>query len=212
MNRSNDAAGAQVDKPAILLHKPRLSGAVSWSVAAIVLIALGLSLYVLSEKPDIRFVRTSKLIAAYQGTKEAEARYNGKQGQWKAEVDTLQADFTHTLNSFNAEYASLSSKERTERERLLRLQDKNVQRHTADMAKRAEEERRRMMEGVLNQINSRVQEYGRLHGIDAILGTTSDGSVLYGAAAIDVTNDLIEYLNQTYGTPTPTARNENPSQ
>ena len=55
-----------------------------------------------------------------------------------------------------------------------------------------------MMEGVLNQVNSFVQDYGRKKGYDVIFGTTLSGNILYGKEVIDITNEVVEGLNQTY--------------
>ncbi len=43
-----------------------------------------------------------------------------------------------------------------------------------------------------------TQEYGKEHGFDLILATTQSGNILYGAEAIDLTNELLVVINKRY--------------
>lgn len=47
-------------------------------------------------------------------------------------------------------------------------------------------------------INQLIEQYSVENGYDLILGTTDDGSILYGAEAVDITDDLLQYINQGY--------------
>ena len=60
-----------------------------------------------------------------------------------------------------------------------------------------------MTQGVLSQINSLAQQYGKEHGFDLILSTTQSGSILYGDDAIDLTKDLLATLNRNYNPSAP---------
>ena len=50
----------------------------------------------------------------------------------------------------------------------------------------------------MSQINSFVKQYAEQEGYDIILGTTQSGSLLYANNALDITEEIVEALNQYY--------------
>ncbi len=51
-------------------------------------------------------------------------------------------------------------------------------------------------EEVWNEINSKVNEYGKLKGYKFILGATGDGAIMYADDAEDITKEVIQFINQ----------------
>ena len=80
------------------------------------------------------------------------------------------------------------------------LRNRQIQLNTYSNAvsQNARMEEEKMLEGVLNQVNSFVRKYGEENGFAMVYGTTSDGNILYGEAELDITDDLLTKLNHEY--------------
>ena len=53
-------------------------------------------------------------------------------------------------------------------------------------------------EKVINQLNAYIKEYGKSNGYDLLVGADKKGSILYGNEEMDVTEEVIEYVNNRY--------------
>ena len=51
---------------------------------------------------------------------------------------------------------------------------------------------------IWNQLNSYVQEYGKANSYDFIQGATGSGSMMYAREDLDITDEIIEYVNKKY--------------
>lgn len=158
----------------------------------------GIALLRTSAHTRLGYVRSGEILSRYLGMKEAQNIFESKKQQWQADIDTLQADYRKALQSYNVEFASYSDDERTKREEFLQKQEENLRRYSYTIADKSKDEEEKIMQGVLNQINTAAQEYGKEKGFDLIFGTTGSGSLLYGDEAIDITDELLVRLNKSY--------------
>lgn len=53
-----------------------------------------------------------------------------------------------------------------------------------------------IMQPVYSQINVYIREYGAVHDYSIIHGALSSGNILHGSEAVDLTDELIEYINE----------------
>lgn len=156
------------------------------------------TIFLTDRSPKIRYVRSYELVYGYLGMQEAQRELEEKSRVWKANIDTLQQDYRLSLGNYTANAASLSANEKTEQEKLLMQQQQNLLSYSQAMDAKAKEEDEKVTEGVLNQINSFVMEYGKENGYEIILGTTLSGSLLYGDETIDITEEVLDALNRNY--------------
>jgi len=156
------------------------------------------SAFLYSRQQRIGFVRSSELVDGYLGMKEARNQYQNKSQKWQANVDTLEQDFKKTLHHFQYETSGLSVAERRKKEETLKQMQENLFQYTSSVRENARTEDEKLTQGVLNQINSFVQEYGKSQGFDVILGTTLSGSLLYGEEQLDITDQVLTALNRNY--------------
>lgn len=172
-------------------------------VAATILLifaAVGISVgvMVLFLQPKIGYVHSQELIYSYEGTKEAMTRFNNQKQQWQANIDTLKFDLQRAVTRYNQEYSTLTARQRREQEELLSKQDRQLQSYSSaieDKVRQADDE---MMQEVLDQVNVYIEEYSKEHNYDLILGTTAEGSVLYGKQDMDITQEVLNGLNEKY--------------
>ena len=151
----------------------------------------------------IGYVRTTELVYGFAGMKEAHDIYEKKRQGWQSLLDSLGADYQRSVSAYNAERVSVTASGRQERESFLQKQHESLEGQRSELEARIRDEDQRMTQGVLSQINSLAQQYGKEHGFDLILSTTQSGSILYGDDAIDLTKDLLATLNRNYNPSAP---------
>jgi outer membrane protein len=146
----------------------------------------------------IAYIRSSELIYKYTGMIEAHQLYEAKATSWKANVDTLQAKFQRDVDQYNREISKLNYKERQSREESLKKEQNNLVNYSKAIEQKAKEEEEKITQGVLNQVNSFIESYGKEHGYDIILGTTLSGNLLYGNKKLDITDKVLKAINENY--------------
>ena len=169
-----------------------------YAVITLVAVNIGITLWFSQSSPKIAYVRSHDLVYGYAGMKETQNQFQSKAEQWQANIDTLQSDYSRSLSKFMEESSKLELVEKKKYEDLLKGQQNNLVQYSKAISEKAQDEENQMLEGVLNQVNSFVQDYGKEHGYDMIFGTTLSGSVLYGQDAIDITDEVLAELNKTY--------------
>lgn len=151
--------------------------------------AFSVSVYMLVNKPTIAYVRSHDLVYEYEGMKEAQIKYQQQIQTWQANIDTLQSDYKRSIASID---------KTKDAEFLLQQQKIHLEQYTRAVQSKAKEEDEKITQSVLNQINTFVEEYGKAHNYDIILGTTASGSILYGIEAMDITKEVLQALNKHY--------------
>ncbi len=150
------------------------------------------------ESTKIAYVHSQELIYDYEGTKEAMAEFNKEKLKWQANIDTLNSSFGYAVDNYKNEFSNLSTKERDEIEKKLSSQEYQLKGYREAIAKKVSEQDKILLEGVVNQINSFVESYGKENGYEIILGTNQTGNILYAEQTLDITKEIIEAMNKNY--------------
>jgi outer membrane protein len=151
-----------------------------------------------TSKKTLAYVRSQDLVYAFDGMKEMQLKFQEKSKMWEADIDTLKSEYQRSLGQYKEVVNQLSAEEKAVRENLLYTQKNNLIQYSERISLQSKEEEDQMLEGVLNQVNSFVEEYGKEHNYSLILGTTLSGSILYGEEGIDITQELITEINNNY--------------
>lgn len=148
--------------------------------------------------PKIGYVKSAELVEKYQGMKDAKASYKQKLESWQSNIDTLENDYKRARINYESKKPSLKPAERAERELTLQKQENSIRNYLGALEEKAKEEDLKMTQAVITQINQYIETYGKENGYTIILGTNTSGSLLYGADHIDLTQELIQKLNENY--------------
>ena len=158
----------------------------SFVVLAIALLAM-LQYWLLSHfTPKIAYVRSDKLLTEYIGMKEAKDIFNQKQMQWQANIDSLKGDIS--------QYKSFT---KPSKDRIMQM-EQNLALYTQQVNALVVEEDRKATEAVYSQINAFIEEYGKKNRYSIILGSGTSNTLLYGDNAMDITDELLQALNENY--------------
>ncbi len=130
--------------------------------------------------------------------KEAQQRFDQRKEGLQSNIDSLRISYEKLLSQYQSDLTKLSTKEKQTRLNLLQHQRKNIVSYSNNLNKVVKEEEEKMLQGVLNQVNSYAHQYAEDNGYKLVLGTTLSGSILYGEPAIDITKPLLEIMNEAY--------------
>lgn len=148
--------------------------------------------------PKIAYVQSQELIYGYEGTKSVMSGLETKRQQWQSNIDTLSFDFQKALSRFEQELPTLSDQEAEQRRQALTAQQQSSMQYAQSIEEKVTREEAELMEGVLNQVNALAMAWGKKNGYTVIFGTTTSGNILYGEQGINITDDLLSYMNSSY--------------
>lgn len=165
----------------------------------ILLLALSCAtFYLYKSRPQIAFVQSLELVYGYNGMKDAHNKYKRQLSTWQANIDTLAHRYEVYKKELEQAAHKLSKTEKESRERLLARLKQDLQNYTTVIEEQSREEEKKLTQAVLNQVNSSVQQYAKEKGYDLVFGAEGTGTILYGARALDITEEVLTVLNQQY--------------
>lgn len=187
MNQKNTKSkGSNLVKISLLLSALSLFG------------ILALLAFQFSSEPKMAYIQSDILLDKYKGMVEAREGFKVKADSWQANIDTLKVEFETSMKAFEKELASLNKAERAKKEQALRKKQEDLMRYTDAISKQAEQEDQKITQGVLTQVNSFIEVYGKNEGYDVIFGANGSGNIVYGTETIDITNEVLMALNKDY--------------
>lgn len=167
-------------------------------IIVLVIISLSISIWNALEKPKIGFVRSLDLIEKYKGMEDGRLLYQKKHDSWQLNIDSLKNAVQLKINIYQESSVSMSENEKTLNEQIIRGMQQTLYEYSKEVEEKAQIEDQRITQGVLNQINSYIEDYGKENGYTVIFGTTMDGTLLYGESMIDITEVILKELNKNY--------------
>ena len=171
---------------------------------ALVIVAVlisGIALYQSNHTLRVAYIRSADMVYSYDGMKEAQKKYQEKMQLWQSNVDTLKLELQRNFNKYTNELNKLSAKNKLESQELLSKQQKNYTEYAQAIKEKSKIEEQKMTEGVLNQVNSFIEEYSKKQGFDLVIGTTNSGNLLYAKQYMDITENVLKALNENYHSP-----------
>lgn len=152
------------------------------NIVLFLLLAGGISFFILENNRKIVFVDNVRLFDGFNMTKELKKRGEQEFNSRKKVLDSLYA-------ALQQEGASEMQKEAITRDLIAKKQDFeafNQQFATEESAK------------IWSRINGYTADFSKENNFDIILGSENKRSVLYAKETVDITNELITYINKKY--------------
>lgn len=163
---------------------------ITLSLLALILSSIAIAMPFLKTK-DIVYVDTNLLYEKFEGKIELEKEFSLYVNKQTTILDSLELN----IKGLYDEYQIKPSKEL---EKSIILKEKNYDRLHQEFSKVSQEQREKYMKELWTQINQYVKEYGDKNKYTVILGANGTGSLMYSKKEIDITEELIEYINIKY--------------
>ncbi len=135
-------------------------------------------------KPEVVFVRTNDVMARYKGTIQAHDSFQKDTAAWAEESKQLEDKLKALGKTAKPTDSKALEQAREMANRLKSLRDKGAQ-HDQEL-----------MTPVLAEVNSGIKKFAKKHGYKLVVGTLQGGVILHGDENLDVTDALLQDLNQ----------------
>lgn len=146
----------------------------------------------------VAYVDVEKIMSEYEGAKEMEVELKGKQETVKLQLDSLAQSFQQKVMQYQQKAPRMSASKRTQEEQLLLQEQQAIQARQQQASQQLQNENFDGIEVLTKKVDSFVEVYAKQKGYNMILGTQGNGTVMYGDAKMDVTEDVLKTLNDSY--------------
>jgi len=146
----------------------------------------------------IAYIDVQDLMKEYEGTKALEESLKAKQEKMAKELDSLGAPFQQKVQAYYQAAQKMSAAKRAETEQALQQEQQILQAREQQASQELQNENMAKSEVIMKKIDSLVADYAKTNKFDLILGTSGNGTVMYGSDALNVTSSILEVLNNDF--------------
>lgn len=158
---------------------------------AFVVSIIVVGVYHLAKNDKVAYVRTGIVLQNFKGIKEAEKQVNKELLVVQTNIDTLRKRYEY----LSYQYVNKGRGDKALETRLSKAQN-DYQQYREKAAEQMEQRKNDLIGKEIAKINQLVEMYGKRHGYKLILGSTTEGNLLYGNPADDITDLIIEFINK----------------
>lgn len=142
----------------------------------------------------LAYIKTGVLLNDYKGMKMANEQFNKEVQAVQANIDTLKRRY----EQLKMKESNITPDEKTNWTKQLAIAEYEYNNYRATAQKQMEERKMKLRTEVVNHISSFIYDYGKEHNYTIILGSTDQGSILYGQEQKDLTDIILKELNENY--------------
>lgn len=143
-------------------------------------------------------IDSQKVLEDYKGFKEAKDVYELKVKEMKDSFNKQRSIFESKGKEFEILMPKLNEEEKSNKKiELARLREELLKSGTA-IENQSSEIEDKLMKGISNKVNDFVKRFGEREGYEVILGANGQGNVIYVDGQKDITQLVINKLNQEY--------------
>jgi outer membrane protein len=158
-----------------------------------------LFLFASCSQNKIAYVDVEEVLKEYEGSKQAEAEMKAQSDKMAIELEELALPFQQKVQEYQQNSDNLSESEKKVIEQELMQEQQIIQRRQQMAQQQVQEEGQKKVDIINDEIESFLDEYAQTNGYSFILGTSDQTkTVLYGDKTLNITDDIIEGLNEGY--------------
>jgi len=146
----------------------------------------------------IAYINVEDLMKEYEGTKALEETLKEKQDAMAKELDSLSAPFQTKVQEYYQNAQKMSAQKRAETEQGLQQEQQMLQLKQQQASQSLQQENQVLSEAITKKVDSFVTDYAKLKGFNLVLGTSGNGTVMYGDETLNITNDILVILNEDF--------------
>ena len=151
-----------------------------------------------ADTDKIAYVESGKLLDGYKGMQDARKSFEAKARVWEAQNQKLVQSFQTAVQQYQKQGESMTNEQRAATEQKLGAQQQQVAQSQQKLQQQAQQEEAKMTENVLGRLNKQLEKYGKANGYRLILIAAPSGTIAYGRKDLDITPQVLKYLNAEY--------------
>lgn len=159
-------------------------------------ISAGLHAWGLRPERKVAYIRSRDVVYGYFGMKEAMGSLEEVRRLKQYRLDSLRNVFEQEVSRAADESTRNSPLERTLNDQRIAAKHGLLKRQEQEHANSIATEEAALLKGVLAQVNTHARTFAEMNGYQIVLGTTDAGSLMYGEEGLDVTDELIGFMNE----------------
>ena len=144
------------------------------------------------------FVDNSVLINDYQEKKDIEAKLKTKITAYEKRRDSLSQAFQLDVKAAEVKARSMSQANLQKLQQEFQQKEQVISQQLQFEQQQIAQESQSKNDSLIKKVRDFVKEYGKTNGYSFILGSNEAGSVMYGTEASDLTQTVLEALNEAY--------------
>ena len=146
----------------------------------------------------IAYINVEDLMKDYDGTKALEETLKEKQEVMAKELDSISAPFQAKVQEYYQSAQKMSVSKRAETEQALQQEQQILQGRQQQASQALQQENQMLSEAITKKVDSFVSVYSKANGLNLVLGTSGNGTVMYGDDDLNVTSAILELLNKDF--------------
>ena len=146
----------------------------------------------------IAYIESNTMLEGYQGMKDARKAFEGKARGWEKQNQQMLGGFKAAVEAYQKQAPTLTDQQRAATEQKLQAQQQQVGQQQQQLQAQAQQEEGKLTQKVLESVNKKVEAYGKAHGYKLILIASPSGGIAYGEKNLDITTQVLKYLNAEY--------------
>jgi len=146
----------------------------------------------------IGFVDNSALMESYQERKDVESRYQEKSETYAKKRDSISQAFQLEAQALQNKTTAMSEKRAQEEYALLQQKGQFIGQQLQQEEQQLQLQGQAEIDSLVSKVKKEIDAYGKANGYTYILGKGDGGSVLYGSEANDLTQEILQILNDKY--------------
>ncbi len=150
------------------------------------------------QQNKIGFVDNIKVMDAYQEKQDVEAKFKTKAEALNKKRDSISQAFQIEVQAFQARAQRMAQQKAQEEYGVIQQRGQFMGQQLQQEEQQLQAAGQVEMDSVVSVVREKIKEYGKTNGYTYILGGGNGGSVLYGAEAQDLTQEMIKILNEEY--------------
>ena len=143
----------------------------------------------------VAYIDIEVLMKDYEATKSLEITLKEKQEVMAKELDSISAPFQLKVQQYYQKQQKMSAQKRAQTEQELQQEQQFLQSKQQQASQLLQQENQEMSEIITKRVDSFVADFAKLKGYNLVLGTSGQGTVLYGDESLNVTTEILEILN-----------------
>lgn len=144
--------------------------------------------------PKIGYIKSATILQDYKEMIENSEQFNNELKIVQTNLDTLKTRY----EKLKEQEPLITEKEKNNWSYRLGIAQNEFEKYNQQASEQMQARRAELTKKVLEKINDLIQKYGKENNYKLILGTTEEGSILYGVEKDDLTQTILTLLNDAY--------------
>lgn len=150
------------------------------------------------QSQKIGYVNNSLLINDYQEKKDIEEKLNVKILAFQKRTDSLRKVFQMDVNEAEIKAKNMSQENIQKLSQELQQQEQILSQRVQFEQQQIAQESKTQNDTLIKKVKEFVKDYGMKNGYTYILGSNEGGSVMFGKEENDLTQIILDLLNESY--------------